>query len=523
VRALQHPAVVLLACLGVTLLAYGPSLSDGFYNDDALFLNHAGRVLEQPARLLTERPLDYFRPTYGAFVTVQRAAFGLEPRGYHLVGVLLHALTGLLVWRLARLALKEPVPALAAALVFVAFFSHSEGVLWIAAQNSVLAVCLCLGAVLCNLWAASRGGAGRALASAALVLLALCTKEPSAVLLAWLPLTEAVLCGPRRLLTGGALLRYGTVAAALALWLLGNARVGEAFLDEGATGTRELRATLGFVTLDGALGASAWLYSPLVHGDEQAHWWAGALALLGVLGVTALRRRDLLPAALLGVLLLLSAMVPASMTRLQQINSSRLYYFPTVGAALLAGVVMAWCTAHGAGARAGASAGASAGSGGGALRWVGALALVAYLLVLTSAVRDLDRRDYAPVSRDQTRLAVQLGERLGADAPRAVLLIEPWIDNPMHLAEFVQLYAGRAPERVGRQGIPRAEADAWLTRQRRLEPDVPVLDWSEAEGLVPATGAPVGNRDSAPGNPRREAELSAASRFEVLRLEWRAR
>jgi hypothetical protein len=518
VRAPRQPVVVLLLCLAVAGLAYGPSLADGFYNDDALFLNHAGRVLDAPARLLTERPLDYFRPTYGAFMAVQRAAFGLWPGGYHLVGVLLHALTGLLVWRLAWRALQQPLPALAAALVFVAFFSHSEGVLWIAAQNSVLAVFLCLAAVLANLWAAARGGVVPALLVGLLVLLALCAKEPSAVLLAWLPLTEAVLCGPRRLLTRGALLRYGLVAAALLLWLSGNARVGEAFLGDAATEGREIRATFGFVTLDGALGATAWLYSPYVHRHEQAHWWAGAAVLAGVFAVTALRRRDLLPAALLGALLLLSAMLPASMTRLQQINSSRLYYFPTVGAALLAGVAMAWFCGRDARAGPGGRDGRA-----GALRWVGVAALALYLGLLTSAVRELDRRDYRPISQEQTRLAQQLGQRSGAGGPRALVLVEPWIDNPVHLAEFVQLYAGRAPARVGREHIARADADAWLARRRRLEPDVPVLDWSEANGLVPAAGAPVGNRVSAPGSPRREAELPAAPRFEVLRIEWPAR
>jgi hypothetical protein len=73
------------------------------------------------------------------------------------------------------------------------------------------------------------------------------------------------------------------------------------------------------------------------------------------------------------------------------------------------------------------------------------------------------------------------------------------------------------------RGFTLADADAWLARRRRLEPDVPVLDWSEANGLVPAAGAPVGNRVSAPGSPRREAELPAAPRFEVLRIEWPAR
>ena len=63
VAALGAPRALLL-CLGLAFVVYWPSLADGFYNDDALFLNVCARVLERPARLFTEYPLGYFRPAW---------------------------------------------------------------------------------------------------------------------------------------------------------------------------------------------------------------------------------------------------------------------------------------------------------------------------------------------------------------------------------------------------------------------------------------------------------------------------
>ena len=96
-RLIERPLAVLVACLALAFAVYWPSLRGGFYNDDAMFLNMSTRVLEDPAQLFAQNALGYFRPTWLAYMAVQKAAFGLEPFGYHVVGVALHGLTGFLV------------------------------------------------------------------------------------------------------------------------------------------------------------------------------------------------------------------------------------------------------------------------------------------------------------------------------------------------------------------------------------------------------------------------------------------
>ena len=515
-RWIERPLPVAIACLALAWLAYGPSLDNGFYNDDALFLNHAARAVADPAALWHERPLNYFRPVWSAWVTAQWTLFGRDARGYHAVGILLHAATGLLVWLLARRLLRG-VPggataALVSAAAFVLLFAHAEGTLWIAAHNSVLAAALCVAAVLAHLAAvdaAAKPGqgltraTGRAALTAVLVLAALLTKEPAVVVLAWLPLVELCVAGPRSLLRPAAWARGAAVAAAVAVFLAGNARIGEAFADPSEGGAaNEIRATFGFITADKLLGATAWMFSPLAHAHDAARWWHGALVLGAIAALLAWRRRDLLGPALCAMALLLTAMAPAAMTRFQQANGSRLYYFPTVGAALLLGLV---CVAL-------------------AGRRPRAAALVVALLFASLgawnllSIRALNADDYGPIGVTQTRLAEQLGELLPRAGPHAVVLCEPWIGNLMHLQEFVRLYADVPPARVRRQSVPREDFPAWLARQRQLDPGVHLLDWDEQRGLVPAVSAPPQRNDS-PGMPRREAELPAAPRVAILRIE----
>ncbi|HZM00846.1 MAG TPA: hypothetical protein VFD43_11405 [Planctomycetota bacterium] len=392
----ERPLAVLAACLGLAFCVYWPSLSDGFYNDDALFLNMSARVLEQPARLFTERPLGYFRPGWLAYMAAQKAVFGLAPAGYHVVGVVLHGLAGFLVWLLARRLLRDGAAALAAAAAFLCLFAHSEAVYWIAAHNSTLAAGLCVGAVLLHLRAIETGRASAALLTAAVVLLALWTKEPSAVLLAWLPLSELLTAGWRSPFTRAGLLRAALIAAAVGVFVLSNPSVGTAFQGKDQLANTEIRATFAFLEPGRVLEACATLLSPLPEPRSHAGPGPGgaalsALALLLPLAVVARLRPPLLRPTALALLLMLTAMVPASMTRLQQPNGSRLYYFPTVGAALLLGVALALAR------------------GSRPLRAGLAVALAAFLGWHVAAIRASGARDYGPISAAQTRTAEELG------------------------------------------------------------------------------------------------------------------
>lgn len=472
-------AIAALALIALSFAAYFPALGNGFYNDDALFLNHAARVLEHPSALWSERPLGYLRPVWSSWVAALHAAFGLAPAGFHLAGILLHAATAFLVFRIAHRLLRDGGCAFAAAAFFATCYAHSEATLWISAHNSSLVCFFALAALLSHLRAIESDSIRDALVTALCVVLMLLSKEPGIVATAWLPLAEWRQRGLRSCFSKRSLARYGLVAAAGVVYLSINHRLlADAFADAGGGATQELRSTLGFVSFDRLLGTAPWLYSAMRHVGDDLAPRLGAAMFVAALAFTVLCSRRRVGDALLATAILLVALAPACSTRLVQFNGSRLYYFPTAGAALLLGAVAAG--ALDLAARFDRARSFRAGL-------VAAIAVLAAIHV--AAIHRRNRVDYGPISRSQTLLARSVRAELESRDARVVYLIEPWIDNEMHVREFLEAFAGVAPERVGKLEIPRAEASDWLERQRTVTGN-PVLDCDETGRLFLAAGVP---------------------------------
>ena len=123
----------------VTLLVYQPAWHGGFiWDDDAYVANN---------ELLTARdglwriwfsfdsPSQYFPLVYTTF-RIERALWGLNPTGYHLVNILLHIANALLVWRL--LARLDVPGAWLAASIFALHPVQVESVAWITERKNVL-------------------------------------------------------------------------------------------------------------------------------------------------------------------------------------------------------------------------------------------------------------------------------------------------------------------------------------------------------------------------------------------------
>lgn len=89
--------------------------------------------LENPTRDRLYRPLTIFT------FAVNYAMHGLEPFGFHLVNLLLHALTTALVWHLARRLLGSTPAAAAAALLFAVHPVHCEAVANVVGRAELLA------------------------------------------------------------------------------------------------------------------------------------------------------------------------------------------------------------------------------------------------------------------------------------------------------------------------------------------------------------------------------------------------
>jgi tetratricopeptide (TPR) repeat protein len=132
------PGLLLIAA---TVLAYQPAWHAGFIWDDDVYVTR-NPLLTAPDGLRRiwfslDAPSQYCPLVYTSF-RLERPFWGLNPSGYHLVNILLHAANALLVWRLLR-RLAVPGAWLAAAL-FALHPVHVESVAWITERKNVLSL-----------------------------------------------------------------------------------------------------------------------------------------------------------------------------------------------------------------------------------------------------------------------------------------------------------------------------------------------------------------------------------------------
>ena len=134
---LLWPAAVLLA---VSFLAYWPALNGGFiWDDDTLVTDST--LVKAPDGLyrmwFTTEPLDYWPLTNTSFWLEWRL-WGMRSSGYHATNLLLHLVSGLLVWAiLRRLSIRG---GLLAAALFVLHPVNVESVAWIAQRKNTLSM-----------------------------------------------------------------------------------------------------------------------------------------------------------------------------------------------------------------------------------------------------------------------------------------------------------------------------------------------------------------------------------------------
>lgn len=187
-----------LALIAITVTAYWPAMqSGGFIWDDADYVvqNKTLRDVEGLKDIwLSPRATPQYYPLVFTTYWVEFRLWGLNPRGYHVTNVLLHALACLLLWRVLR-RLQVPGAWLVGA-IFAAHPVHVESVAWITERKNVLSGVFYLGAALAYLrWAHPQAGAKRStrvyITSILLFLCALLSKTVTAtlpaalVLMAW--------------------------------------------------------------------------------------------------------------------------------------------------------------------------------------------------------------------------------------------------------------------------------------------------------------------------------------------------
>lgn len=136
------------ALVVLVVLSYVPALRCGYIMDDERLLTANSNL--QSAEGLRDTwidpraSVDYYPLTYTTW-WLENRLWGLDPLGYHLDNILLHAANVLLVWRILR-RLGVPGAWLAAAL-FGVHPVQVESVAWVAERKSVLGGLACLLAV----------------------------------------------------------------------------------------------------------------------------------------------------------------------------------------------------------------------------------------------------------------------------------------------------------------------------------------------------------------------------------------
>ncbi len=156
-----------LVLLLAAVLAYLPALRGGFVWDDDDYVTQnpcLTRGLEGLRELWIPGHTPQYYPAVFTTFWIERALWGLDPRGYHALNVLLHALNALLVWRLARALGLRGAWLLAA--LFALHPVHVESVAWVTERKNVLSALFWLLAALAYLRFDERREAARALQAA---------------------------------------------------------------------------------------------------------------------------------------------------------------------------------------------------------------------------------------------------------------------------------------------------------------------------------------------------------------------
>ena len=220
--------LVAIALVAAVFLIYMPCWHGGFlWDDESHLLNNPVLTPGGLAKVWVPGGyLNYWPLTYTAY-WLQFQLWGLQPLGFHLVNLALHALSALLVW---RVLLRLEIPgALFAAAIFALHPVNVETAAWIAHLKVSLSLALALVSMLFYLDSeryASRWRYGLALAAFLLSALAEGTAVTLPIVLLACAWWQRGRIGGRDLLRVSPYFLIGAVAAGIEVWAQHSVAIG---------------------------------------------------------------------------------------------------------------------------------------------------------------------------------------------------------------------------------------------------------------------------------------------------------
>lgn len=139
----MHTAVCTLLC-ALVIVIYAQVRNHEFVNlDDPIYVVdnpnlQAGLSLETVARAFTEPYETNWIPLTWISLLIDHASFAFEPAGYHVVNVILHALSTLLLYFALVKMTRAPGPSAVVAALFAAHPIHVESVAWVSERKDAL-------------------------------------------------------------------------------------------------------------------------------------------------------------------------------------------------------------------------------------------------------------------------------------------------------------------------------------------------------------------------------------------------
>jgi tetratricopeptide (TPR) repeat protein len=159
--ATRRNILLAVAIVAMTLLAYIPATKAGFVWDDQEYVV-SNPVMTAPDGLwriwFVHGSTPQYYPMVFTVLRLEHSLWGVRPFGYHLVNILLHAISALVLWRI--LAFLSVRGAWVAALIFAVHPVHVESVAWVSEIKNVLSGLFYLAAAWMALRFYLREGAG---------------------------------------------------------------------------------------------------------------------------------------------------------------------------------------------------------------------------------------------------------------------------------------------------------------------------------------------------------------------------